>query len=299
MSLELAIETKALKRRYGKKHVLNGMDLHVPRGSVYGLLGKNGAGKSTTIRILMGLIRRHGGQVSVLGLDPYRRDVEVKRRVGYIAENPDFYGWMSVQEIVRLVGTYHDDWDWSLSDRLMEQYSLPRRAKVRTLSKGMTAKLSLLMALSFRPEMLILDEPTTGLDPGERREFTESVLREFQEEGKTVFISSHLVNEIAGIVDYVGVMRGGRLLLEMPADELFATIKGIRLTFSNDAPGDLSCAGMLTKRVDGREAAVTVRGFDPEQTPAELRKFSPTNLTVTDLSLEDIFVALLPRDEEV
>jgi len=294
-----AIETKDLTRRYGKKQVLNGMDLHVPRGSVYGLLGKNGAGKSTTIRTLMGLIRRHGGTVGVLGFDPDRQDFEVKRRVGYVAENPDFYGWMRVEEIVRLVATYHADWDWSLADRLMKQFSLPPRAKVKTLSKGMTAKLALLMALGFRPEMLVLDEPTTGLDPGARREFTESVLREFQEEGRTVFISSHMVNEIAGIVDYVGVMRGGRLMLEMRAEDLFASVKAVRLTFAERVPSELTCAGMLNTRVDGREAIVTVRGFDAEKTPSELRQFSPADLAVEDLTLEDIFIALLPHEEDV
>jgi ABC-2 type transport system ATP-binding protein len=296
---ELAIETHGLVRRYGKKRVLNGMDLHVPRGSVYGLLGKNGAGKSTTIRILMGLIRRHGGDVRVAGLDPARDDLGIKRRVGYVAENPDFYGWMRVEEIVRLVATYHDDWDWRLSDRLMKQFSLPPRAKVKTLSKGMAAKLGLLMALSFRPAMLILDEPMTGLDPGARREFIESILRDFQEEGKTIFVSSHLVNEIAGLVDRIGVMRGGRLMLEMPAEELFASVKAIRLTFEGDVPPDLACAGMLNKRVEGREAIVTVRDFKADATAAELRRFSPTDLTVADLTLEDIFIALLPSDEEV
>jgi len=302
MNPELAIETQGLVRCYGKKQVLNGLNLHVPRGRVYGFLGKNGAGKSTTIRILMGLIRRHGGTVSVLRCDPARDDLEIKSRVGYVAENPDFYGWMTVQEIVRLVASCHDGrgvWDWALSDRLIKQFNLPPHAKVKTLSKGMTAKLGLLMALAFRPEMLILDEPMTGLDPGARREFIESVLRDFQEEGKTIFVSSHLVNEIAGLVDHVGVLRGGRLMLEMPADELFATTKAVRLTFAEAAPGDLSCAGMLTKRLDGRSAIVTVRGFDAERTSAELRQFSPTDLAVQDLSLEDIFIALLPSDEEV
>jgi ABC-2 type transport system ATP-binding protein len=181
----------------------------------------------------------------------------------------------------------------------MKEYALPPRAKVKTLSKGMTAKLSLLMALSFRPELLILDEPTTGLDPGARREFTESVLREFQEEGKTVFVSSHLVNEIAGIVDYIGIMKGGRLLLEMRTEDLFATVKAVRLTFGDTVPSDLSCAGMLTRRVEGREAVVTVRDFDSEKTAAELRRFSPSELAVEDLTLEDIFIALLPTEEDV
>lgn len=299
MNRDFAIVTSGMKRRYGKKQVLSGMDLNVPRGSVYGLLGKNGAGKSTTIRILMGLIRCHGGSVEVLGLDPDRRDIEVKRRVGYVAENPDFYGWMRVEEIIRLVATYHDDWDESLSARLVKQFELPPRAKVKTLSKGMAAKLSLLMALSFRPEMLILDEPTTGLDPGARREFVESILRDYQEEGKTVFISSHLVNEIAGIVDYVGVMKGGKLMLELPAEDLFASVKSISLTFEDSVPDEIACTGMLNKRVEGREALLTVRDFDPEATPAELRRFSPKDLTVEDLSLEDIFIALLPREEDV
>lgn len=299
MPPELAIATTNLQRRYGSKHVLAGMDLHVPRGSVYGLLGKNGAGKSTTIRILMGLIRRHGGGAAVLGLDPERRDVEIKSRVGYVAENPDFYGWMRVEEIVRLVATYHRDWDWVFSDRLMKQFNLPPRAKVKTLSKGMTAKLGLLMALAHHPEMLVLDEPMTGLDPGARREFIESILRDFQEAGKTIFVSSHLVNEIAGIVDHIGVMRGGKLMLELPAEQLYASVKAVHLMFAEQVPDDLDCEGMLNKRINGREAIVTVHGFDPQKTPPLFQRFSPAHVAVCDLTLEDIFIALLPSDEEV
>lgn len=293
------ITTKGLKRRYGKRMAIDGLDLNVPKGSVYGLLGENGAGKTTTIRMLMGLIRRHGGSIDVLGMDSYKDDIEVKRRVGYVAETPGFYTWMKVKQIIRLVSAYHADWDYALSDRLLGEFHLDANKKIKALSKGMVAKLSLLMALSFKPEVLILDEPTTGLDPGARRELIESILRDYQEKGKTVFISSHLVNEIAGIVDFVGILRGGKLMTETTTQSLFDSVKSIRLTFpSGNVPNDVACKGMLDKKIFGGEALVTVRDFDGSETIAELKKFSPQDIAVENLALEDILIALVPSDED-
>ena len=291
MTDEWAIETGGLGRRYGRRWVVNDLDLRVPRGAVYGYLGLNGAGKSTTIRMLMGLIRRHAGQAAVLGLDPARQEVEIKRRVGYVAEQPAFYDWMTVDEVLGFAAYYRrDTWLPKRAQDLIVRFRLRRDARLKDLSKGQRAKTALILALAFNPEMLILDEPTSGLDPIARREFVEGVLGEFQEEGKTIFVSSHLVNELSGLVDHVGILHEGRLLLSQRAEDFRTSVRRVRLAFEGEAPGEIRCTGMLRLKSDGREAVVAVRDFDEEKTLGELRAFHPTGLEVEQLNLEDAFV---------
>lgn len=294
MATEFAIETSGLGRRYGRRWVVDDLALQVPRGAVYGFLGLNGAGKSTTIRMLMGLIRRHEGQARVLGLDPARAGVALKRRVGYVAEMPAFYEWMSVAEILRFTATYRkENWDWARAERLLDTFRLSPSEKLRNLSKGQRAKTALVLALAFDPELLILDEPTSGLDPVARREFVEGILSEYQEAGKTIFISSHLVNELAGLIDHVGILYDGRLILSARADDFLDSIRRVRLTFEAGVPAELECGGMLRKRANGREALLSVRECDEEKITAELRAFNPTEIQFERLGLEDAFVELV------
>lgn len=296
--MKTAIETSGLVRRYGKKTVINGLNLSVPVGSVYGFLGKNGAGKTTTIRMLMGLIRRHGGSVSVLGLDPDKEDVKVKSRVGYVAESPDFYDWLTVEKTIGLVANYHPRWHDRTAEQLVKAYGLELTSKVGSLSKGNRAKLSLLLALAHKPELLILDEPIGGLDPGARRDFMENVLRTLPDEGCTVFISSHLVNEISGLVDRVGFLKSGTLSVDEKTEDLLASVKLVRLVFSEgDIPSAVEVKGLMRTRTEGRELLLTVRHFDPEKTLQEVRRYSPSDVTVEPLTLEDVFIELLPDEE--
>lgn len=291
MPEDWVIETKGLGRRYGRRWVVDGLDLQIPRGAVYGFLGLNGAGKSTTIRMLMGLIRRHGGQATVLGFDPARQDVEIKRRVGYVAEQPAFYDWMRVDEICAFAATYRKDrWDPKLAEHLIERFRIPREPRLKELSKGQRAKTSLVLAMAFNPDLLILDEPTSGLDPVARREFVEGVLAEYQESGRTIFISSHLVNELSGLVDHVGILHEGKLLLSQEADVFLASIRRVRLAFDGPAPREIRCEGMLRFQSDGRDASISIRDFDEAKTRDELKSFNPVTMEVEPLQLEDAFV---------
>jgi len=298
MSNDCAIETKQLGRRYGGRWVVRDLDLCVPRGAVYGFLGLNGAGKSTTIRMLMGLIRRHSGAASVLGLDPARRDVEVKRRVGYVAEQPAFYDWMRVEEICAFVATYRKDrWDPRRADDLLNRFRVPRGERLRNLSKGQRAKTALVLALAFAPDLLILDEPTSGLDPVARREFVEGVLAEFQEEGKSVFVSSHLVNELSGLIDHVGILHEGRLLYSGRAEDFLASVRRVRLAFEDAAPKEITCDGLLRLKVDGREASLSIRDFDERRAREQLQTYSPSGIEIEPLNLEDAFVEFVSGEE--
>jgi ABC-2 type transport system ATP-binding protein len=298
MADEWAIETEKLGRQYGKRWVVRELGLRVPRGAVYGFLGLNGAGKSTTIRMLMGLIRRHEGKARVFGFDPQIDGVELKRRVGYVAEAPVFYDWMTVEETCRFVGTYHGKrWNWPHVEQLLDQFRLPQREKMRNLSKGQRAKTSLVLALAFDPEVLILDEPTSGLDPMARREFVEGILAQFQESGKTIFVSSHLVNELAGLVDHVGILYEGQLLLSARTDDFLDSVRRVRLGFEGAAPEGVTCDGLLRRQVDQHEAALVVGKFDEARVRAQLLPYRPASIEFERLNLEDAFVEVVGAEE--
>ncbi len=296
---ESAISTRDLGRRYGRRWVVQELDLEVPRGSVFGYLGLNGAGKSTTIRMLLGLIRRHSGRAAVLGMDPARDEVAVKERVGYVAEQPAFYEWMTVDEVCGFVAHYRKGrWQPQRATDLLARFKLQREARLSELSKGQRAKVALVLALTHEPDLLILDEPTTGLDPVARRDFVEGILSDYQTPERTIFISSHLVNEISGLVDQVGILHEGRLIHAGRAEEFTASIRRVRMSFADSAPTALACSGLLKYKADGRDAVVVVRNYDDTKTPAELKSgCNPQSLEVESLNLEDAFVEFISAAE--
>lgn len=294
LSDNLAIHTESLGRIYSRRWVVDDLGLSVKQGAVYGFLGLNGAGKSTTIRMLMGLIRAHAGTAQVLGLDSLKQGIEVKRRVGYVAETPNFYEWMSIAEICGFVAHYRKgEWDQGRATNLMSRFDLDPTAKIRTLSKGQKAKTSLLLALAFNPDLLILDEPTSGLDPIARREFVENILAEFQESGRTIFVSSHLINEIAGLVDHVGLLHEGKLVVESSVEDFLSSVRRVRLAFDSDAPREIACKNMLKLNANGREATVVVSPFDEQETIDELKRFEPSKIETESMNLEDAFIEVI------
>lgn len=290
---EWAIETNGLGHRFGKSWAVRDLDLKVPHSSVLGLLGPNGAGKSTTIHMLMGLLPTTAGSAEVLGFDPEHDDVAVRRKVGYVAERHGFYEWMSVDETIGLVSAYHPDWDESIRSDLQLEFGLNGRSLVSELSKGMRARLALLLALSFDPQMLVLDEPTGGLDPAARRTFIETILGRYQRSGKTILVSSHLLNEFSGLLDHVAFLRDGRLDLLMPMEELRASVKRVRLVFEDGIPETLTVPEARSLRRNGREAVAVFDRFDVNETPRLLANLGASNVVIEDLTLEDIFVEVL------
>lgn len=294
MSQELAIETQGLVRYYGRHKAVDRLDLRVPTGAVFGFLGLNGAGKSTTIRMLMGLIGPHEGTARVLGLDPRSDGTAMKQRVGYVAEVPNFYPWMRVRELCAFVAHYRrENWDWKRAAELMDRFRLTPEKRIKELSKGQRAKVALLLALAFDPELLILDEPTSGLDPVARREFVEGVLAEYQESGRTILVSSHLVNELAGLVDHVGILYEGRLRLAARTEEFLAEMHEVRVRFAEDAPGDMKFDGLLHYRARAREAVLSVRAGDTDAVRARLAPYRSESVDFQPMDLEGAFVEFI------
>jgi ABC-2 type transport system ATP-binding protein len=290
----LAISSHNLTKKFAQRNAVDAVNLAIPTGAIYALLGLNGAGKSTTIRMLLGLLTPTSGNVKIVGLDPARDDIKVKQVVGYVPDTPRFYEWMTVAEQIGFIAHYRKSrWDVPYTDHLVDNFQLPRGAQIRTLSKGQKARLALVAALGFRPDVLLLDEPTLGLDPVARRQFTESILSEYADEGRTVLISSHLIHEVSGVADWVGIMRNGNLIRQQPNEELRAQVKQLELTFSGDVPPTLPPREGLLKQVrEPHGVTLTIDHFNPDQARQYASRVGADSVKINDLSLEEVFVAL-------
>ena len=230
-SADAAISVSGLSRHFGSRKALDDVTLHVPRGSVFGLVGENGAGKTTLIRHMLGLLTPESGTVRVFGLNPVVDPVGVLGRIGYLSEVRDLPGWMTVGELLRYTRAFRPTWDSGFAEELRERFGLPGTQKIRALSQGQTAKAGLLVALAFRPDLLVLDEPSSGLDPVVRRDILEAIIRTVAEDRRTVFFSSHLLDEIERVCDHVAMIRGGRVILAGRLDDVKASHRRLVLKF--------------------------------------------------------------------
>lgn len=249
MNTDLIIQIEGVSRQYGTKLALDNVSLEVQRGTVLGLVGANGAGKTTLIKHVLGLLRAQRGRVRVFGVDPAVQPVEVLSRLGYLSEDRDMPPWMSIAELLRYSHAFRPQWDNAYAEQLREQFQLARTARLRNLSKGELAKAGLMVALAHRPELLLLDEPSSGLDPLVRRELLEAVVRSVAEQGRTVLFSSHLLDEIGRVSDVVAVMAHGRLLVHGPLHEVIESHHRLVVRLNRpqlsrkDLPGALDLSG--------------------------------------------------------
>jgi ABC-2 type transport system ATP-binding protein len=220
MTGEPVVHLSGLTRRVGPTTALDSVSLSLPRGAVYGLVGANGAGKTTLIKHLLGLLRAEHGTVRVFGLDPVADPVAVLSRIGYLSEENDLPGWMRVDELIRYSRAFYPAWDDGYAEELRQAFALDHSARIRTLSKGQRARAGLLIALAHRPELLVLDEPSSGLDPIVRRDILGAILRTIAQEGRTVLFSSHLLDEVEQVADHVTMISQGRIVLSGPLAEI-------------------------------------------------------------------------------
>jgi ABC-2 type transport system ATP-binding protein len=286
---EPALTIRNLRKNFGPKTVLEDVTLEVPRGQTFALLGRNGAGKTTLIRILLGLIPADGGSTRVLNRDPAREPIELRRHVGYLAEDQVMYGWMTPIELCRFLEPFYPSWDMQTAGDYLDRFEIPRHVRIRTLSKGQTVKLGLAVALAHRPELAILDDPAIGLDPIARKEFNRDLIEHLQAEGRTVVYSSHLLDEVEAIADSVAILHNGRIVRHAPTETLREEVKQIILPL--DAADVLSApAGLLDVRRHDDRFLVTV---DRAKAFLEQVAASAIEHEVIDLSLDDIFEAFV------
>jgi ABC-2 type transport system ATP-binding protein len=283
------IELRQVRKSFGRKPVLNGVDMIVPAGQTFAFLGRNGAGKTTTIRILLGLLKPDSGDVRVLGLDPRTHGVEIRRRVGYVAEDPVLFGWMRVRQLISFMAAFYPTWDNAWAKQLADRFELPMETKFKHLSKGQGVRVALLLALAHRPELVILDDPTLGLDPIMRKEFLRDLVTYLQGERVSVFFSSHLLYEIEPVADSVVILDHGRVLRQAATEDLREQVK--RLVAPIEAQSFLSTLpGLLDLNSSGRQVTAVVSDIAAVR---PLLENAPAHIEQIDLNLDEIFEAFV------
>jgi ABC-2 type transport system ATP-binding protein len=298
--MSAAVRLYNVTKRFGSQVALDRVSLEVPYGIVFApygivfaLLGENGAGKTTCIRAMLGLAEVDAGGVEVFGLDSGSYSIQIRRRVGYVAERPTLYEWMTVDEIGWFTAGFYGDAFLPEYRRLITQFDLPPHKKLKTLSKGMHAKVNLALALAHDPELLILDEPTSGLDTLVRREFLESMV-DRTAVGKTVFLSSHQINEVERVADVVAIMRQGHLVVVDRLEKLKAETTELTVTLSDpSAEPPLVRGELLRERRRSRQWQLLVRRADVDSLQILQRHPAVDYVDSRTPSLEEIFVAYM------
>ena len=287
---EPVIDVSELTRRFGATTALASVNLSLPRGAVYGLVGVNGAGKTTLIKHLLGLLRAESGSVRVFGLDPVADPVGVLSRIGYLSEENDVPGWMRVDELVRYSRAFYPAWDDVYAEELRQAFALDPTARIRDLSRGQKARAGLLIALAHRPELLVLDEPSSGLDPVVRRDILDAVIRTIADEGRTVLFSSHLLEEVERVADHVTMISHGEIVLSAPLDAIKESHRHVAVRLAQSRPRPPRVAGVLGWHGGGEEWTAVYCG-DPGALEAAVAGWGARVVESRVPSLEEIFVA--------
>jgi ABC-2 type transport system ATP-binding protein len=284
------VDISRVTRQFGNKTALDDLSLTVPRGGVFGLIGGNGAGKTTVIKHILGLLKAQTGTVRVFGLDPVANPVGTLGRIGYLSENRDLPDWMSVGQLMRYTQAFFPNWDESYAEQLRLAFDLDPKARIKTLSRGQRARAGLLVALAHRPELLVLDEPSSGLDPVVRRDILGAIIRTIADEGRTVLFSSHLLDEVERVADRVAIIHQGRILLTAPMEEIKDTHRRVTLRFGQPHERPPSLVGTLSFEGQGFEWTYICSGES-----GQLRRAAEAiGATVVDdaaLTLDEIFVS--------
>jgi len=292
--VEPAIRTEGLTKRYGSTLALDGLDLSVGEGEVYGYLGPNGSGKTTTIRLLLGLHRPSGGHAEVFGIDAWRDPVQAHRRVAYVAGEPFLWPALTSAETFEFLARLHGGADVPYREQLVERFQLEPNKKIRALSKGNRQKVQLIAALASRADLLLLDEPTSGLDPLMEVVFRDCV-KEARQRGQTVFLSSHILSEVEALCDRVGILREGRLVDEGTLEQLrHLAAQTVEVTFSGAAPEIEPLPGVHAQSAGPNALRFEVSGdigpLIAALAGAQAGEHSIATLSSREPSLEEIFL---------
>lgn len=284
------IEVRNLTRAFRRKTALQDVSLDVPRGCVFGLLGENGAGKSTLIKHILGALRAKQGSVSVFGMDPVKDVEKVLARIGYLSEDREMPNWMRVGELTAYTKAFYPNWDDAFAQELLETFNLDPGAKIKTLSRGERAKTGLLVALAHRPELLVLDEPSSGLDAIVRNDILAAIVRTVADEGRTVFFSSHLLDEVERVSDRIAMISHSRLVLSDSMDNIKQSHYRMTIRFAEALPAPPNIEGALGCQGSGREWTVLCDG----QRDLVVKYAAERNAAIVEESipsLEEIFIA--------
>jgi ABC-2 type transport system ATP-binding protein len=287
MSSQPAIETRDLRKRFGARDAVNGLTIAVPRGSICGFLGRNGAGKTTTLKMLMGMTRVSSGEGRVLGrpITDAGESVEIRRRTGFVSEDKLFPWSITVGELLRFTRSFYPRWRPDLEERFLRAFRLPLRASAGRLSKGLRSRLALLLAIARGAELLLLDEPTEGLDAAMAEEALQAIVSLVAEQGTTAFLASHQLTYVEQVADHVCIVEQGRAVVSEPLDELKARYRRVRLVFDGEPPAD----ALEGAQRDGRTLSLLAnRNLD--EIVALAKSMNARTIDVQPVTLKDVFL---------
>jgi ABC-2 type transport system ATP-binding protein len=284
------VEIQRVTRRFGDTTALDDVSLVIPRGGVFGLIGANGAGKTTLIKHILGMLKAQTGGVRVFGLDPVENPVGTLGRIGYLSEDRDLPDWMRLGELMSYTQAFYPGWNEAYAEELRVAFNLDRQARIGTLSRGQRARAGLLVALAHRPDLLVLDEPSSGLDPVVRRDILGAIIRTIAEEGRTVLFSSHLLDEVERVADEVAILHKGRLLLTAPMDDIKETHRRVTLRFGQPVTRPPALVGAMSYDGEGAEWTYVCTG-ESQQLRRAAEAMGATVVGDAALSLDEVFVS--------
>jgi ABC-2 type transport system ATP-binding protein len=294
----LAIETVDLRKRFDEIDALRGLNLRVPQGSIFGFLGRNGAGKTTTIKLLLGMARPTSGQACVLGLpaDDPESSVSIRKRTGFVDDRKALYDYMTVDEMIRFTAAFYPGWRRDLERRYLQSFRLPLQQKTLALSLGMRTKLSILLALCRGVELLVLDEPTAGLDPAACEEVLQAIVSQVSAENRTVFFSSHHLADVDQIADHIAIIDAGHTVVAGALDDLRGQYRRVQLVFSGEAP-DITFRAPGVVRVNRQGRVLTaLSSAGADALVEEAMRFGPVSADVLPVTLKEIFLESIAED---
>ena len=296
---DIVIEVKNLTKYFGKTLALDHLNLQVPRGCIYGLLGRNGAGKTTAIKLMLGLLRPTTGTATVLGCDCQNLTPQIRQRIGYVTEGHRLYRWMRIGELEKFQRAFFPGlWDPKLFDDMLDYFELSKKQKIKSLSNGQRAQVSLAITLAPNPELLIMDDPTLGLDTAIRRQFLEGMIQLIERQGRTILFSSHILSDVERVAERIAVIDRGVLRADCKLEEFRMAVRKVRFSFAEAIPSEVEIAGLLHQRQNEKELELTLIGTADEQIDAWAKSVGATYHKDIDMNLEDQFIEFTAPDTE-
>jgi ABC-2 type transport system ATP-binding protein len=288
---DTVLETRGLTKYYGKDLALDHLDLKIPKGCICGFIGRNGAGKSTSIKLMLGLMKPTSGSASLLGCDSSELTPAIRQRVGYVTEGHRLIRWMTIAQLEKLQRSFYPkQWDRKLFADMIEYFQLSKKKKIKHLSNGQRAQVSLALTLAPNPEFLIMDDPTLGLDPAIRRQFLEGMIKLIMSENRTIFFSSHILADVERVANRIVVLDKGVLRANCSLDEFRGAITKVQFSYKDQAPKNVEIDGLLHSRSLESELELTLVGTDDEKIDKWAKYSGAENYQAVKMNLEDQFI---------
>jgi len=288
---EIVLETKGLTKYYGDSLAVDHLDLKIPRGCICGFVGRNGAGKTTAIKLMLGLLRPTAGSSRLLGWDSSRLTPAIRQRIGYVTEGHRLFRWMSIAGLEKFQRAFYpNQWDDKFFADMIEYFDLPKKKKIKHLSNGQRAQVSLALALAPNPELLIMDDPTLGLDAAIRRQFLEGMIGLIMREGRTVLFSSHILGDVERVSERIVVIDKGVLRAYCSLEQFQEAVTKVIFTFADSVPNEINIDGLLHCKRTEKQLELTLVGIEDEQIAEWAKSAGAENYDIVKMNLEDQFI---------